>query len=191
MKHIITLSGKHTDLLINLEQGAELIHWGKKLHQHQPTQSQALVRAVPYGRLDVDVPLTLFPDAGRGVFSSPALEGHRNGQDWSPVFSLIEIDPQPHSLRLISQDKAAHLTLTSELRLDPDSDVLSIRHTLRNDGAEPFTVNRLATTLPLPARANECLSFYGRWVNEFQQHRHTLQHGGYQQENRRGRTSHE
>ncbi|MGL5302212.1 MAG: alpha-galactosidase [Aeromonas sp.] len=191
MKHIITLSGKHTDLLINLEQGAELIHWGKKLHQPQPTQSQALVRAVPYGRLDVDVPLTLFPDAGRGVFSSPALEGHRNGQDWSPVFSLIEIDPQPHSLRLISQDKAAHLTLTSELRLDPDSDVLSIRHTLRNDGAEPFTVNRLATTLPLPARANECLSFYGRWVNEFQQHRHTLQHGGYQQENRRGRTSHE
>lgn len=191
MNNIITLSGQQTDLLINLEQGAELIHWGTKLRQPHATQNKALVRAVPYGRLDVDVPLTLFPDAGRGVFSSPALEGHRNGLDWSPVFTLVEVDHQPHALTLISEDKVAKLTLISELAVDPASDVVSVRHTLRNDAKAPFCVNRLATTLPLPASASECLSFYGRWVNEFQQHRHSLQHGGYQQENRRGRTSHE
>ncbi|MGL5947975.1 MAG: alpha-galactosidase [Aeromonas sp.] len=191
MDHIITLRGKHSDLLLNLSSGAEMIHWGKKLMQPHSAQNKALVRAVPYGRLDVDVPLTLFPDAGRGVFSSPALEGHRAGQDWSPVFTLSDITHSDHALTLIAVDAVAQLTLTTELKLDANSDVLSVRHSLRNDSAAAFSVNRLACTLPLPNRAKECMSFYGRWVNEFQQQRHSLTHGGYQQENRRGRTGHE
>ena len=54
-----------------------------------------------------------------------------------------------------------------------------------------YQVDRFAVTLPLPERADELLAFHGRWVREFQPHRLNLKHGGYHQENRRGRTSHE
>lgn len=191
MNNMVAIRGQRTELLINIEQGAELIYWGNKLAADHPSSSAALMRAVPYGRLDVDVPLTLFPDAGRGVFSAPALEGHRAGLDWSPVFTITSLDHSAHSLRIVSHDEVAQLSLVTELAIDAESDVVRVRHQLRNEGADPFWVNRLAATLSLPERANECLSFYGRWVNEFQQHRHSLHHGGYQQENRRGRTSHE
>lgn len=191
MEKICKISGRRTEMLVNLTQGAEIIYWGNKLTLTPPERCLSLDRPVPFGRLDCDVPLTLFPDSGSGVFSSPALEGHRNGQDWSPVFTIQSVEHDEHSLRLVSHDPVARLCLLTELTIDPLSDIVAVRHTLNNESEEPFTVNRLATTLPLPMRAIECLSFYGRWVNEFQQHRHILMHGGFQQENRRGRTSHE
>lgn len=191
MERICKISGQRTEILVNLGQGAEVIYWGNKLTVPHPDRCMSLDRPVPFGRLDCDVPLTLFPDAGSGVFSSPGLEGHRAGNDWSPVFTICSIEHSHHSLQLVSHDPLARLKLLTELSIDPISDIIAVRHTLCNESEEPFTVNKLATTLPLPMRASECLSFYGRWVNEFQQHRHTLEHGGYQQENRRGRTSHE
>jgi alpha-galactosidase len=69
--------------------------------------------------------------------------------------------------------------------------VVKTRHTLTNTKEGVYQVNRLANTLPLPARANELMTYYGRWVHEFQTVRQPLHQGGYQQENRRGRTSHE
>ena len=192
MNDIVTLRGRHSALLISVGDQADILYWGKALTTSCDRDAHvALARAVPYGRLDVDVPLSLFPESGRGLFSSPALEGHREGRDWSAVFVLREIKQEGQSLTLVSRDEVAGLQLVSEITLDPQHDVLSLRHTLTNLGATPYQVNRLASTLPLPERATECLSFYGRWVHEFQQHRHSLRHGGYQQENRRGRTSHE
>lgn len=43
-------------------------------------------RPVANGRLDIDTPLTLMAENATGLFSSPGLEGHRNGLDSSPVF---------------------------------------------------------------------------------------------------------
>lgn len=71
------------------------------------------------------------------------------------------------------------------------NDVVQVRHTLTNLQQGHYSVNRLACTLPLPERAKELLTYYGRWVNEFQQTLIQPNQGGYQQENRRGRTSHE
>lgn len=184
------LSGKTSALCIDTSNGGEILYWGRILGNSDAAKI-ALSRAVPYGRLDTDTPLSLMAENGRGLFGSPGIEGHRNGQHWSPIFTITQVEESEEGLQIHSEDRAAGLRVTTHLLFDPDTDVIRIRHTLTNTDARAYDVSRLAVTLPLPERANECLSFYGRWVYEFQQHRHSLHHGGYQQENRRGRTSHQ
>ena len=184
------LSGDFSTLCIDPTSGGEILYWGRKIAP-SPGAKLALSRAVPYGRLDTDTPVSLMAENGRGLFGSPGIEGQRNGQHWSPVFTISKIEETAAGLEINSEDTAAGLRITSHLLFDRDCDVIRLSHTLTNTGDTAYDVARLAITLPLPERASECLSFYGRWVYEFQQHRHSLIHGGYQQENRRGRTSHQ
>ncbi|MCS3429897.1 alpha-galactosidase [Klebsiella sp. BIGb0407] len=184
------LSGNTSTLCIDPANGGEILYWGRKLAP-SPGAKLALSRAVPYGRLDTDTPVSLMAENGRGLFGSPGIEGQRNGKHWSPVFTISKIEETAEGLEIHSEDTAAGLRVTSHLLFDRDCDVIRLSHTLTNTGDTAYDVSRLAITLPLPERASECLSFYGRWVYEFQQHRHSLIHGGYQQENRRGRTSHQ
>lgn len=189
-KSLVEITGKDSQLIVELGDFAEILHWGVPVRGDLTNFRVSLQRPVPYGRLDNDVAMSLSPELGRGVFSSPALEGHRDGLDWAPVFFITDIQQTPSSLVIESEDVRAGLRLTTELCLDKH-DVVKSRHTLTNVKAGLYQVNRLANTLPLPARANELMTYYGRWVHEFQTVRQPLQQGGYQQENRRGRTSHE
>ncbi|PMH46078.1 alpha-galactosidase [Vibrio sp. 10N.286.49.B3] len=189
-KTLHRLVGKETQLLVELGDFAEILHWGLPVNGDLSASRAALHRPVPYGRLDTDVAMTLSPELGRGVFSSPGIEGHRDRLDWAPVFTITQIDQVETGLVITSQDQQAGLELITELHLDRH-DVVKSRHTLTNTKAGIYHVNRFANTLPLPARANELLTYYGRWVHEFQTSRQHLPQGGYQQENRRGRTSHE
>ena len=190
LDNILELQGNNSQILIKCTDLPEIIHWGKKVQLNTETADLSTRRAVPYGRLDKDVPVSLAPELGRGSFGSPALEGHRNGQDWAPVFRLKNIEPQNNGVRFISEDSLAGLELITELYLD-ENDVVKLRHRLTNLKAGTYYVNRLANTLPLPSRVNELMTYHGRWVHEFQTSRQPLTHGGFQQENRRGRTSHE
>ncbi|KAA8999483.1 alpha-galactosidase [Affinibrenneria salicis] len=183
------LSGEDTDLIVRVSPFGEILYWGKPLAGFTAEQCVGLQRAVPNARLDSDAPLTLMAESGRGLFGSPGLEGNRDGEDWSPVFATRSVESAPARLSIVAQDDVAGLRLTSELLLH--GDVVQLRHTLTNLKAAPWRVDRLAVTLPLPDSACELMAFHGRWIREFQPHRIDLRHGGYQQENRRGRTSHE
>ena len=187
---LINLIGNQTQLLVEVGDFAEILYWGQPVKGELVNFRQSLYRPVPYGRLDTDIAMTLSPELGRGVFSSPGIEGHRNGLDWSPVFSVKKINQENQSIIIFSEDNQAGLHLTTELFLGTD-DVLKTRHTLKNTKQDIYHINRFANTLPLPTRVNELMTYYGRWVNEFQTQRQPLTQGGYQQENRRGRTSHE
>ncbi|EIC5076716.1 alpha-galactosidase [Vibrio parahaemolyticus] len=189
-KTLIELTGKETQLIVELGEYAEILHWGQKVNGDLESYRVTLQRPVPYGRLDKDVSMTLNPELGRGVFSSPGVEGHRDGQDWAPVFVITRIEQSKNCIAIESEDTVAGLRLNTILQMD-EHDVVKTRHTLTNIKAGTYHVNRLANTLPLPTRANELLTYYGRWVHEFQTVRQPLTQGGYQQENRRGRTSHE
>ncbi|MFA0076771.1 alpha-galactosidase [Vibrio artabrorum] len=189
-KSLVEITGTDSQLIVELGDFAEILHWGVPVRGELANFRVSLQRPVPYGRLDNDVALSLSPELGRGLFSSPALEGHRNGLGWAPVFSITDVQQTPSSLLIESEDVRAGLRLTTELCLDKH-DVVKSRHTLTNIKSGLYQVNRLANTLPLPARANELMTYYGRWVHEFQTVRQSLLQGGYQQENRRGRTSHE
>ena len=185
-----SLRGAKSELIIEVGDYAEIIYWGSIITHQDAGSEIALSRPVPYGRLDTDIAMTLSPELGRGLFSSPGLEGHRDGLAWAPVFKITQVAQQNHALHMTSIDEIAGLKLLTVLALDLH-DVVKVRHSLTNLKEGKYQVNRLANTLPLPERAKDLLTYYGRWVQEFQQTRQTLTQGGYQQENRRGRTSHE
>jgi alpha-galactosidase len=189
-KTLIELTGKQSQLIVEVGDFAEILHWGLPVSGDLANFRVALYRPVPYGRLDNDVSMTLSPELSRGIFSSPGIEGHRDGMDWAPMFVIQDILQGDSRLLIESEDERAGLRLTTELHLD-EYDVVKTRHTLTNTKQGIYHVNRFANTLPLPARAKELMTYYGRWVHEFQTVRQPLLQGGYQQENRRGRTSHE
>ena len=188
---ICRLTSRTTDIVIRCAPVAEILYWGPHLPAFSAEEIATLSRPVPNGRLDVDVPLTLAAENGRGLFGSPGVEGHRDGLDWSPVFTTCRVDQQADGVVITAEDPQAALRFTSELHLDAETGVLRTRNTLTNLHAQPYQVSRLAVTLPLPEQAAEVMAFHGRWVREFQPHRTLLSHGGVLQENRRGRTSHE
>lgn len=190
-ENVIHLRGRQSDLLLQLQPSVEILYWGKPLDPFDTEAIQSIQRPVPNSRIDIDAPLTLSPELGRGLFSSPGVEGNRQGYDWSPIFTFSSLQQDGNNLKMVFEDAIAGLRLTSELNLDASNDVLQTRQTLTNIKAEDYQVERFALTLPLPDRASELMTFYGRWGREFQTHRLQIEHGGYQQENRRGRTSHE
>ncbi|MCX8600571.1 MULTISPECIES: alpha-galactosidase [unclassified Gilliamella] len=184
------LRNNNIDIILRTKPYAELCYFGKRLHDKSPDAIDMFIPAVPNARIDVDVPFTLSPEEGLGNFSTPGLEGHRNGQDWSPVFVTKEVKTSGNDITIISEDNIAKLRLTSRLILD-DSGVLQCQNSLTNLADEPYQVSRLSVTLPIPERAQELMAFSGRWIKEFFPHRTKIEHCGYLQENRRGRTSHE
>jgi alpha-galactosidase len=197
------LVGTYTHLLLKVRSVAEIVHYGRRLfHASAPPSDQdqvammaSIARPIPFGRLDEDVPVSVHPELSRGFFGSPGLEGHRNGQDWAPQFVIDSVtktkvvDGEEICLRRC--DDRAQLQLDVTLHLDK-YDVLQMRQSLMNLAESGYSVTRLANTVPLPPRVNEIMSYFGRWVKEFQLQRTTLgSSGGWIQENRRGRTSHE
>lgn len=184
------LSNKNLDILIRTKPYAGLCYFGKRLHDNHIENYDLFIPAVPNSRIDVHVPFTLCPEEGLGNFSTPGLEGHRNGKDWSPVFVTKDVKNSDNQITIISEDSIAKLRLTSQFILD-DCGVLQCQNSLTNLGEEPYSVNRLSITLPIPERAQELMAFSGRWIKEFFPHRTKIEHCSYLQENRRGRTSHE
>lgn len=191
MKNIIHLTSKNCSLIIKVESTPEIIHWGAKINQIDPDILLATERPIPQARLDVDVPLSLCPELGSGNFNAPGLEGHRESFDWSPVFEVFDQDLAAQSVVFKLQDKVAKLQLEIEIKLDFESNVIQKRIKVINTGETKYSLTKLSSTLPVSNHANELMSFHGRWSREFQTHRQRFAHGGFMQENRRGRTSHE
>ncbi|MEC5344577.1 alpha-galactosidase [Brenneria populi] len=188
---IVRLTSDTSDVIVRCAPNAEILYWGPKLRRFTSQDVATIQRPVANGRLDVDTPLTFAMEYGRGQFGAPGIEGHHAGYHAAPIFTTQSYSADAHSLTVVGEDPIARLRLTSELRLHPETGVLRMRHTLTNLYHEAWQLERLAVTLPLPERAEEVMAFHGRWLREFQPHRVQLKHGGYLQESRRGRTSHE
>ena len=151
----------------------------------------AYSRPVGQARLDLDVPLTLCPELGRGSFGASGIEGHRSGQQSMPIFSYASHQQKNNELHIQCVDSQVLLSITIALSMDVVTGVIKKNITLKNESTESYGLNKLALTLPVPYRAKDLESYYGRWSREFQSQRHQLEHGLFAQENRRGRTSHE
>ena len=191
MTDILRLSSNQNDLIIRASSNPQILYWGEKLSCFEPDSASLSDSGVTNGGLDIDVPVSLAAENGRGYFESSSVEGHRDGLDPMPVFNLCKIKQKNDRLIIHQKDEIAGLEFISEFVLDEKTSVLKTRNRLRNLKAGVYTVDRLAVTLPLPEFADEVCTFYGRWVREFQPHRQNLRHGGFIQENRVGRTSHE
>jgi len=186
----VHLQSKDTDIILRTKPYAQLLYWGKPIQHFNQQSIDCLQPAIPNSRLDIDIPFALCPEEAVGNFSTPGLEGHRSGQDWSPHFTTEQVIRDERGVTIIADDIHAQLRLTSRIEFD-NNGVLQTQNSLTNLGETPYQVNRLSVTLPLPERAIELMAFNGRWIKEFQSHRTRIDHCGYLQENRRGRTSHE
>lgn len=191
MNRIVHLASKNCSLIIKVERVPEIIHWGAKIRQIDPDMLLSTERPISQARLDVDVPLSLCPELGSGHFNAPGIEGHRNGSDWAPVFKTMAQDVTENTALFTLLDSVAKLKLEIEIKLDFESDVVQKRISVTNLGETDYSLTKLSSTLPLPHHATKLMSFHGRWSREFQTHRQDFSHGGFIQENRRGRTSHE
>lgn len=191
MAKLLHINSKNLSLIFKIGRIPEIIHWGNKVNQLDQDLLLATERPISQARLDVDVPLSICPELGSGHFNSPGLDGHRNGYDFAPVFELKDFSANEGKVIFELIDEVAMLQLTAEFELDFDSDVLQQKITLKNIGSTPYQLDKLACTIPVPYHAKELMTFHGRWCQEFQTQRLGFDHGGFVQENRRGRTSHE
>jgi alpha-galactosidase len=170
-----------------------VLHWGADLGDGADAGALAAAWTPPVNpaALDVRVPLSLVPERAAGHRGRPGLTGSRDGLAFSPRFRVGAVDePQAGAVVVEAADPEAGLALRSELRLAP-SGLLSVRHALRNDGADPYRVDELACLLPLPEVATEVLDLTGRWCRERSPQRRPLHHGTWLREGRHGRTGHD
>ncbi len=189
------LCSENTSVVIVSHPVPQIVYWGKKLSTNTDDLSVSFDRAVPQARLDIDIPFSLCPENGRGLFNKAGIEGFRADNtgrniDWAPVFNTTSVIAASNSAQITCLDERTNIELTIRLNLD-ESGVLKSSLEVKNLSQDRYQLGHLVNTLPLPHRANEVMSFHGRWSKEFQSQRVSIDHGVFSQENRRGRTSHE
>jgi alpha-galactosidase len=173
-----------------------LLHHGARLPAETDilALASALARPLPQATLDVSEPVSLHPEAGRGFPGHPALTGKRPGDErsWAGRFGGTEAEEGPDGVLFRLRDEPRGLRLELDCRMDPETDVVTLKSRLSNDGDTPFIVDWLASPVAAPDRRyGEFLSFHGRWCAEFAVQRLPVSMGAMLRENRRGRTSHD
>lgn len=197
MTQTIRLDGRAVTLLLLVHPHGmpEIFHWGARLPDGIALDALPALRAraVPHNSLDEVVPASvLYPTLGAGLFVAPALLVHRETQDWTADFSVTSIQQSAGSVSIVATDAVAGLSLSLELTLPPDGDVLAMRSSLTNTSNAPLHVaEQAAGCFLIPARATELLTFDGYWGHEFAERRLPLESGRFTVENRRGRVSHD
>jgi len=143
----------------------------------------------PHGNTSRAVPL--LTSAADGWLGRPGLAGHRQGTGagWAPSFTGADVETVPGAVRVSARAAEAGLELRTEAESVPGG-LLRLRHTLTNAGADPYVLDWLEVTVPLPDRAAETLDLTGRWALERQPQRRPVQDGVWLRESRGGRPGH-
>ncbi len=195
MDTLHTLQGQKTSYVLDSSLGMPVCrYWGQRLHDESHLDDLLKLQAKSFqaaALLNQLVPLTIFPEQGTGFWGNPALSGHRAQQHWATAFHLNSLQQSPDSLNFQFIEEHAQLSLTLEILLDAETDVLQRRTILQNLGNTPYHLNWCAAAaFELPHWSQELLMFHGNWTNEFQMVRQPFPIGTLSRENRRGRTSH-
>lgn len=133
----------------------------------------------------------LMPTGHAGFFGWPAIQGHRQGKDFTILFSNWFQERQDGALILIGHDQTARLAIAIRIMIHPDH-VLTMSTTLTNLGDSVYTLDRcMAGSMVAPAGPATLLRYSGMWGREFQLKETVCPDGLTMQESRRGRTSHD
>ena len=185
-------------------------HWGVDLGDLGADEIVEVQRAAsgPNAANGVDqpIPVALLPEAWTGWTGTPGLVGHRDGQSWSPRFTVTDVrvtggtvvggsvvaetadGPAAGGLVTIdATDPDTRLALRLEVELT-EQGVLRTRATVVNQAADPYTVEALNLALPVPPVATEVLDLAGRWAAERSPQRRPFVVGTHLREGRHGRS---
>ncbi|MEY2890984.1 MAG: hypothetical protein RJA98_892, partial [Pseudomonadota bacterium] len=129
------LHGRHSSVVIEAAAGEAPLwrYWGPRLPD-AATPGPALrdTRALPSFNLDADIPLSVAPTFGVGWFGQSALLAHRDGLDFAQAWTGCEAEwlVPGRALLLHLTDDVAQLRLDLTLKLDAESDVLTLSSVL-------------------------------------------------------------
>jgi len=194
-EQVLRLDGADSTLLLSSRalRQFEIAYWGDRLPAHCSAEPiLALVeQPVPYGVLDQPEPLPVVPETGLGFVGTPGLELHCDGREIITCFHLRELIVGQSEASIFYRDALLPVALEVRIAIDAETDVVTVRTVLRNEGDRVLAVDWLgACAIPIPSRCDELLAFQGRWCREFNEARQRLGPGKWSSENRTGRTSH-
>ena len=179
-----------------------IVHWGHSLPILDAVQAAALVAAsVPVvGSNNVEVPprVAVLPEHHTGWSGRPGLRGSFAGRGWSPAFTTraVSLDGAPIAgftssgpgvVEVVADDDSGRLHLRLLLELLPTG-LLRARASLRNLADEPYALEEVVLSFPVPGEATELLDFAGRHNLERVPQRGPFPTGAHVRENRKGRT---
>ena len=204
--HRVHLAASGVSVLLDVTDGRvpAIAHWGRALGALGPEGMDALCEAtvppVPQNLVDVPVRVGLLPQVSDGWLGRPGLAGSRpDGSGWTPrlITRALRIDGTPPAdvhaetgaaqVEIDLEDPEEGLAVLLELELLPTG-LLRLRARLTNTGTDPYRLDELTLSLPVPATADELLDFAGRWTKERTPQRRAFTVGTHLRENRRGRT---
>ncbi|MDQ1085213.1 MULTISPECIES: alpha-galactosidase [Microbacterium] len=180
-----------------------VVFWGTDCGDLDAASFDALVRTgiAPIGPNDMDEPirLSVLPEEWTGWSGRPGLSGSRAGRAWSPRLRVtgvrldgVALDAGVHNAgaATLAVDAADEISAVSlELTIEMDaSGIVRTRARLTNLDDEPYQLDELLLTLPVPALASEILDMAGRWGKERVPQRSVVGIGAHRREGRHGRT---
>ncbi|QHT54987.1 alpha-galactosidase [Cellulomonas sp. H30R-01] len=198
---LLHLRADEVSVVVDLAGGAlpRVLHWGADLGDLDASVLADLrfaSRPLPIGfPVDGEVAAAVLPEQSAGHLGTPGLTGSRDGRDFSTAFTLVghRVDRTADGTqRLVVEaaDDAAGLALELVLELTAQG-LVRQRGTLTNAADDPYALDGLLLTLPVPAAATELLDFTGRWARERSPQRTAFTHGTRLRDNRRGRTGYD
>ncbi|MDE2409333.1 MAG: hypothetical protein KGL72_03415, partial [Actinomycetales bacterium] len=110
-----------------------VMYWGSQLGEGvDPEQYlRAISEPVPHGYYDFAHRGGAWRENARGFWGRPALLGHRDGRDWSQLFTLVSVSQRIHGVSFVSRD--ADLGVEVEISYDlAESGLVLINHRVTN-----------------------------------------------------------
>ena len=179
-----------------------IVHWGHELPALDAEQAAALVAAsVPViGSNNVELAprVAVLPEQHTGWSGRPGLSGSFAGRTWSPAFTTRSVSLDggavsgfrssgPGAVEVLAVDDTGRLQLRLTLELLACG-LFRARASVTNLAAEPYSVEQVVVSFPVPAEAAEILDFAGRHTLERVPQRKPFRTGAAVRENRKGRT---
>ncbi|MEN9747601.1 MAG: hypothetical protein RLZZ603_293 [Actinomycetota bacterium] len=192
-ERLFHLSRAGVSVLIETTTGTpNVIYWGSQLGGGVEPEEylRAISEPVPHGYYDFAHRGGAWRENARGFWGRPALLGHREGRDWSQLFTLVSVSQRIHGVSFVSQD--ADLGVEVEISYDlAESGLVLINHRVTNLAEGTFFLENSTAFMPVPDHASDLLDFTGRWLKERQPQRTKIQTGIWQREGREGRSGHD
>ncbi|MCY1141097.1 alpha-galactosidase [Actinoplanes sp. Pm04-4] len=177
-------------------------YWGPELPGLDEDQARSLLllgeAVTGSNALDLPPRVAILPEHSSGWPGRPGLRGSASGVGWSPSFQIKSLRAYGVPARgyvaggagvltVEAADEASRVELLIEIELLATG-LVRARAAVTNQHVDPYALEDLVLSFPIPARATELLDFAGRHNLERVPQRLPLTVGAHVRENRRGRT---
>ena len=170
-----------------------IVHWGRELKRDLVEAEVVTAIGEPTPHCDFDDPqrVGVWRENARGFLGAPTVVGSRDGLDFSQLFVLRDIRQiDDYTVEFVSVDAEAELEVAFKVTL-LESGLAQFEQSITNLGLNEFKLDSISVWLPLPDYVSEQIDFTGRWMNERQMQRKSIQTGTWLREVREGRTGHD